>query len=270
MTSRSDKPSPVRVIREDSAELPELDALTGEPDDQGLSLEELGEAYAALLVKGADPYSQPPEVRPTEGVPVDGTATEEDAAAEAFRGPGDDAGDCELTPKSILEAILFVGHPHGEPLTSRQISSLMRGVMPSEVDDLVQELNEAYDSQGAAYRINPVSAGYRLQLREEFGALRDKFLGRLREARLSQAAIDILSIVAYKQPITADEIDRWRSKPSSALLAQLVRRDLLQIERIRGKGRKALYRTTDRFLDLFGLDSLADLPRSQEAERAIK
>ena len=261
---------PPRAIREDSANEPDLNPFDAEPDDQGLSLEELGDAYAALLGKGADPY---PEETKGESEEFAEQAAEsalpaaEVEPAQVIRGEDDEA--CPISPKSILEAILFVGHPHGEPLTSQQISGLMRGVIPSEVDELVQELNASYSGANAAYRINHVGAGYRLQLREELAPLRDKFHGRVKEARLSQAAIDILSIIAYQQPIAAAEIDRLRNKPSSSLLAQLVRRDLLQIERPAGKGVKPTYRTTSRFLDLFGLDSLTDLPRSQESDRGL-
>lgn len=269
MGKRVDKSMP-RVVREDSPESFGLEDFANNPDDQGLSLEELGDAYAALLGKGADPYAEPEQAGEGDDLAAEGETAE--IAEPAYvpppmRGADDEA--CEITPKSILEAILFVGHPQGEPLTSKQISGLMRGVMPSEVDDLVHELNDAYAATDAVYRINSVGAGYRLQLREEFGLLRDKFLGRVKEARLSQAALDILAIVAYQQPLGQAEIDRIRSKPSAGMLSQLVRRDLLQVERLGGKGTKPVYRTTTRFLDLFGLDSLADLPRSQESDRGL-
>jgi segregation and condensation protein B len=257
-----------RVIREDSVDDLGLEGFAADPDDQGLSLEELGDAYAALMVKGADPYAASHEQAPAEGISteeVDKASAAESAPPQVIR--GEDEASCEITPKSILEAILFVGHPSGEPLTSQQISGLMRGVIPSEVDDLVDQLNAAYASEGAVYAIQNVGPGYRLQLREEYAGLRDKFLGRVKEARLSQATVDILAIVAYKQPIAQAEVDRLRGKPSGGLLSQLVRRDLLQVEHAGRKGAKSVYTTTSRFLDLFGLDSLADLPRNQEDER---
>jgi segregation and condensation protein B len=232
-----------------------------EPDDQGLSLDELSQAYAALLGKGADPYQQagdPPRERATDRAHGD--------CEQVIRAP---VPACEVTPKTILEAILFVGHPTNEPLTSERIAGLMRGVTPAEIDDLVQELNADYQGSRSAYFIASVDCGYRLALRSEFAGLRDSFYGRIREARLSQQAIDVLAIVAYQQPVTQAEIERLRGRPSAPILSQLVRRDLLSVER-HGTGKaKPTYRTTERFLDLFDLDDLSDLPRSQDLEREL-
>ena len=83
----------------------------------------------------------------------------------------------------------------------------------------------------------------------------------------------MLAIVAYQQPLTAEQIGAVRGKPSGAVLTQLVHRGLLRIERRgtceagRGKRRTVQYFTTDRFLQLFGLQTLADLPQSEELDR---
>lgn len=236
--------------------------VVAEPEDQGLSLTDLSEAYAAMLGKGADPY---PDVDNRAPAPV-APALDADEPPAIIRGEDEDA--CEISPRSILEAMLFVGHPSNEPLSSERIASLMRGVRPSEIDDLVQELNEAYDRDGCPYRIELSGAGYQMVLRPEFASLRDAFYGRIREARLSQAAVDVLAIIAYRQPITQAEIDQLRGKPSSGVLSQLVRRDLIRLERSPEKRSRATYSTTDRFLDLFDLDELSDLPRSQELDRS--
>jgi segregation and condensation protein B len=246
-----------------------------DPDDHGLSLDELSQAYAALLAKGADPYPDPAagdEANLVSNAPTTNSLAATDVLTADQPLPvlhGEDDTACEVTPRSILEAMLFVGHPLGEPLTSERIAGLMRGVRPAEVDDLVQSLNDVYAASGAPYEIVSVGPGYQLALREEFGPLRDAFYGRVREARLSQAAIDILAIVAYHQPVTADEIDRRRGKPSGAIVAQLVRRDLLVVERNHEKKAKPQYRTTGRFLQLFDLGDLSELPRSQDIEREL-
>ena len=234
-----------------------------QPDDQGLSLEDLGQAYAALLNKGADPY---PQAEESAGhAPAAQLLEDEFAPALA----GADEAACDITPRSILEAMLFVGHPTGEPLTSERIAALMRGVRPAEIDDLVRQLNEEYAAEDAPYAILSAGPGYQLALQPEFGPLRDHFYGRLREARLSQAAVDCLAIIAYHQPIAADQIDRLRGKPSGHILSQLVRRDLLRIDRPADTRAKPTYATTERFLDLFGLENLQELPRSQEIERDL-
>lgn len=271
--SKAAAPLP-RVVRYEESDPNERAEALGlesfqEPDDAGLSLEELGQAYAALMGKGADPYEA---TLTAEAAPAAQTA-EELAAAGAPDEPlevisGDDAAAAEVTPLTILEAMLFVGHPLGEPLTSEQIASLMRGVRAAEIDELIQELNGTYERDGSVYRVANHGAGYRLELRGEWGPIRDRFYGRVKEARLSQSAVDVLAIVAYQQPISGEEVDRLRSKPSGGVLSQLVRRDLLQIDRPAPKA-PPLYRTTSRFLDLFGLDELSDLPQSLEGEKGL-
>lgn len=231
-------------------------------DDSGMSLEDLGQAYAALLNRGNIPYEESREA------PISKETQVGDLQAELETEPLPPVSDeaCELSPKSILEAMLFVGHPQNEPLTARHVSSLMRGVLPEEIDELVGELNEQYDAERTPYHVASEGAGYRLVLRDEFSTLREQFYGRVREARLSQSVIDTLAIVAYHQPVGLKEVDQLRGKPSGAILGQLVRRQLVKIERNPDKPREVKYRTTSRFLDLFSLESLDDLPRSQEGE----
>jgi segregation and condensation protein B len=104
-------------------------------------------------------------------------------------------------------------------------------------------------------------------LREEFHRLRDRLHGSQRQARLSQTAIDVLAIVAYNEPLSGDDVARLRGMPSGGVLAQLVRRQLLRLHRPDEEPRKPLYYTTPRFLKLFGLESLSDLPQSQELDQ---
>jgi segregation and condensation protein B len=277
-------------------------------DDGGLSLEELSEAYAALM-GGADPYlAAPPPAdavdwRDTESAtnPLDSSPATAANGSDATNAPlglegeeGDDseaiadqerrntaadeasfeasttpAPPCEISPRTILEAMLFVGHPAGQPLTAKFVSSLMRGVRPREIDDLIQELNDTYDAEETPYRVESVADGYQLVLRSELHNLRDVFYGRVKEAKLSQAAIDVLAVVAYNQPLTRPEIDQLRHAASASLLSQLVRRGLLRVERPDQKPREPIYYTTERFLELFQLSSLDELPRSPDPDRGL-
>ena len=287
MTSRKPKYEPPRraILEPPSAESLGLsDLAPDEGDDAGISLEELGQTYAALLSKGADPYPEETDETPSEesnlaaalanvapdesGYPERETASGKSGLVSAPGQPplrrvvdGDDDRGCEITPRSILEAILFVGHPQSEPLSTQQIAGLMQRVNADEVDELVRELNENYTAEAAPYLIQSRGAGYLLELREEFAPLRDRFYGRIKEVRLTQGAIDVLAIIAYNQPITLQEIDRIRGRSSGAAISQLVRRDILAYERAEEKGAKPTYRTTERFLDLYGLESLDDLPQ---------
>ncbi len=260
------------------------EALPSDVSDDGLSLEALSRTYARMMGRATDPFAPAPEqgalsdqaVRDTQndsetGGETDAPSNGESASAEkdledesADDIPADDA--CEITPASILEAMLFVGHPDNEPLTSREVAALMRGVSPREIDELVRELNRGYAEDESVYQIVSAGAGYRLELREAYGGLRDKFYGRIREARLTQAAIDILAIVAYNQPISRRQVDQIREQPSGGILSTLVRRKLLRLERTADQPKEAIYHTAERFLDLFGLESIKELPRSQELD----
>ena len=173
----------------------------------------------------------------------------------------------EINPRSVVEAMLFVGRPDNRPASARELAAAMRGVSPAEVDAAVAELNALYDADSTPYCIDHSHAGYRLVLRDEFERMRDKFYGRVREAKLSPAAIDVLSIVAYRQPVSAAQIDELRGAASGGALSTLVRRRLLQLERSTDSDGVPCYRTTDRFLRLFGLESLSVLPRSEELDK---
>lgn len=235
------------------------------PAQSGISLRELTAAFAQAMGFGR---SQPVEAEPgtaDSATPVAETAETTPPAAVAEAGPVAESTDtCPVSPQTILEALLFVGNRDGLPITARQAAELMRGVETGEIGDLVDALNQRYASRGCPYHIVDEDAGYRLTLHKSFTSLRDRFYGRIREARLSQAAVDVLAIVAYRQPISAEQIRQLRGKPSGRLLSQLVRRGLLRVQRGESPPRKLLYSTDSRFLELFGLDSLDDLPQSEE------
>ena len=236
-----------------------------EPQEPGISLQGLSEAFAQALCR-------PDEVAEEGEEAEEPLAEEEETSEETAEEPPeiDEAAEadeaCPISPRTILEAMLFVDNRENRPLEGPRAAELMRGVEPAEIPALVNELNQDYLANNRPYQIVSKGSGYRFALREQFHPIRDKFYGRIREARLSQAAIDVLAVVAYQQPLTGDEVNRLRDKPSNHILAQLVRRRLLRIERPSDKPRKPLYFTTDRFLELFGLESIDDLPRSEELD----
>ncbi len=227
---------------------------------QGISLEALTEAFAQAMGTGPA-RSAEPDPEPAGGTdeePSEPAGPEESTSADTI---------CPVCPRSILEAMLFVGRRDGRPLGVEQAADPMRGVEPGEIPALVDNLNRRYRASGCPYEIRSERGGYRLELTRPFHSLRDRFHGRVREARLSQAAIDVLAVVAYEQPLSAERIGRLRGKASGHVISQLVRRGLLRIERPEEEPRAAHYRTTDRFLRLFGLKDLDDLPRSEELDR---
>jgi segregation and condensation protein B len=178
--------------------------------------------------------------------------------------PTTGANACETNPRSIIEAMLFVGRPDNKPFSAGELAAAMRDVSPADVDAAVRDLNETYVNDGAPYAIVGTSTGYKLELLPAFDRARDRYFGRVREARLSPAALEVLAIVAYHQPVTVAEANELRGKPSGPILATLVRRQLLRIDRPEQRGGSPRYSTTARFLRLLGLESLAALPRSEE------
>jgi segregation and condensation protein B len=163
-----------------------------------------------------------------------------------------------------VEALLFVGRPDNAPLSARELASAMRNVSPSEVEAVIEELNRCYEQDGSPYVILGSATGYNLDLLPQFDRARDRYFGRVREARLSPAALEVLSIVAYHQPVTVAGTNELRGKPSGPILATLVRRQLLRIDRAEQRGSSPTYSTTPRFLRLFGLESLSALPQNEE------
>jgi len=171
-----------------------------------------------------------------------------------------------VSPAQVIEAALFVG---GGPLTARKIAGLLRGSQQSkDVEQTIDELNDAYVAQARPYEIRLGDGGYRLELRPEYERLRHRVYGSgPREVRLSQDVLEVLALVAYRQPITEKEIEGHGKQNAGNLLRQLLRRDLIAFERGPG-GRKDLhYHTTARFLSVFGLGTLEELPQADDLAR---
>lgn len=202
-----------------------------------LSLRRLTDAFAVMLGRKPKPSGDSPDAAP--------------------RGVVTDA-------RSITEALLFVGQPDNSPLSAERLASTMRDVTPDEVRKAVAELNARYEAQGRPYTIASLAAGYRMVIRDEFSRVKEKFQGNVRQARLSPAVLEVLALVAYRQPITLADIDAARREKCQSLVNQLVRRGLVVLERPADRSQPGTYSTTGRFLHVFGLTSLDQLPRIEE------
>ena len=234
-------------------------------EEAALSLDSLREAFAAFDLEQRDPLSAEPSATAEEFEFAEDNV--EDTLGdfeEPVYNPGEEDA-LEPSLKTILEAMLFVGDRENQPLTAERAAENMRNVLPEEVDAAVLELNQQYDQHGCPYHIVGDHNGYRMALRLEFEAIRKKFYGKVRETTLSQQAIDTLAVVAYRQPISAEEIQKLRKENCISTLSLLVRRGLLSVEReTKSKRKVTVYRTTERFLQLFHLDSLDELPFCEE------
>jgi segregation and condensation protein B len=168
-----------------------------------------------------------------------------------------------VTPAQVIEAALFVG---GQPLTAGKLYALLRGAITVEqVPELIDELNILYAAQERPYEVRLGDGGYRLELRPEYDRLRARVFGQgPREVRLSQDLLEVLALVAYRQPITQAEIEALGKASPGNQVRQLLRRELIQLERDPEQPKEVRYRTTERFLSVFGLANLADLPQPDD------
>ncbi|QDT04084.1 Segregation and condensation protein B [Rubripirellula lacrimiformis] len=233
-------------------------------DDQDeLSLDDLGAAYARAAAEH-DPETFAPVVDPE--TPIE----DDDLDAALIDDAPDPDEDHLVTPETIIEGALFVGHPEGKPISEHRLASLMRDVTPEEVIEMISSLNQSYREHDQALRIVGDDQGYRMTVAPEVESVRRSFMGKIREAKLTQTAIEVLSLVAYQPGITLQKVQDQRGRESASLLNQLVRRQLLRLDRVKpeGGGRaEPHYYPTERFLYLFGLDSLDDLPQVEEGLR---
>ncbi len=222
------------------------------PAANRFSLERLSSAFARLMGTTTAPAKA--SDRPQIAV----------AADDELPDPTADA--VPVTPRMIVEGLVFVGASDGRPIASTEISAHIRNVSPADVDALIAELNDAYRRDGAAYEIVTDAAGHRMQLREDLAGVRMRMRGEQRAAKLTPPALEVLSVVAYRQPVTGEEVNKLRGSQSYAILAQLVRRQLVGVERPTTGSRAARYHTTERFNRLFNVGSPAELPRSEELD----
>jgi segregation and condensation protein B len=168
------------------------------------------------------------------------------------------------TLKSVLEGLLFVSGDEG--LTLKTMAEVVE--MDAEVvRDVLQDLREDLVRDGRGMRIAEVAGAYRLTTVPEHAPFFEKLANSPSRSALSQAALETLSIIAYRQPITRIEIEEIRGVKSDRAIQTLVAKDLIEeVGRSDAIGRPILYGTTKSFLDYFGLSSLQDLPDPEAAD----
>jgi segregation and condensation protein B len=164
-----------------------------------------------------------------------------------------------------LEAALFLA---GEPLSTRKLAQLAGLADGTEARTLVRRLNQLYDQGAGAFRVEEVAGGFQLLTRPAFGPWLKRLLQTPVETRLSPPAMETLAVIAYRQPVERSEVEAIRGVQCGDLLRQLLERDLARIVgRTDELGRPLLYGTTKRFLQVFGLRHLDELPRAASLRR---
>lgn len=170
--------------------------------------------------------------------------------------------------KNIIEALFFIS---AEPVTLEKIKTVLEEFPPEEIERAAEELFQSYNSNERGTQIIKTGGGYIFSTRPEYDPWIKRFLKIERKNKLSPAAIETLSAVAYHQPITLSEISALRGVDSSHTLKTLLQKKLIRIVgRKKSPGKPLIYRTSDKFLTYFGLNSLEELPTPEEISKILE
>lgn len=208
---------------------------------------------------------------------VEVSADSENAGSDALQDADPSAGSNEEADETrssdvppqrirmaqVVEAALFVG---GEPLTSKRLCYMLKGDYELDaIEQAIEELNRRYNDEERPYEIRLGEGGYRIVLRDEFNSVRNRVFGiGPREVKLSQDVLEVLALVAYRQPITQKEIEELGKDSPGGALRQLLRRQIIELQRDEQDRKCVTYTTTPRFLSVFGIGTIDELPQADE------
>jgi len=169
----------------------------------------------------------------------------------------------ESERRQIVEAVIL-GSP--EPISAQRVAAVIPYCKAAQIPKVVEALNSEYLERGRAFEIQKVAGGYQMRTLPTYA----HFLNQIqpqRPLRLSKASLETLAIVAYRQPVTRADIENVRGVDAGAVVRGLLERKLLKLAGHKEvPGRPMLYATTRRFLEVFGLDRIEDLPSLREIE----
>jgi segregation and condensation protein B len=170
----------------------------------------------------------------------------------------------DVTVESVTEAVLFASD---EPLREARLADIV-GTSASQIRRHIKTLNDKYQSNNNAFRIEQIAGGYQMMTLSPYNHWLQKLL-RVRDAgKLSPAALETLAIISYKQPIIRADIEAIRGVAVGEIIRALMYKGLVKIiGRAEVIGRPLLYGTTKKFLEVFGLNSLKDLPKIEELKK---
>ena len=168
--------------------------------------------------------------------------------------------------KSVLESLMFV---LGEPVSAKTAAELL-SEPTADIVKIFRDLAEEYEERGSGLRIREMDKCFQLCTNAENDDYIRMLCTPVKERRLSQSSLEVLAIIAYKQPVTKAQIDAVRGIRSDRVLESLMRRELVEERgRSSGIGRPYLYGTTRRFLEIFGFESLDDLPLIEDIDSLV-
>ena len=170
--------------------------------------------------------------------------------------------------KDLIEALIFISL---EPLGLEQLKLILQEFAPAEIERALAELIQDQEAGRGGIRVQMTAGGYIFATRPEFDAWVRRLLSIERKTKLSMAALETLSTVAFLQPITQADISALRGVDATYTLKTLLQKKLIKIAgRKKAPGSPLIYRTTDKFLEYFGLNSLEDLPKEEEISKLLE
>lgn len=167
--------------------------------------------------------------------------------------------------ENIIECLIFVSK---HPLTTQEISGFLKDAEKKEITAALDELQKRWEEMERSFFLSSVAGGYQFRTRPEYSQYIVEFNKEIKKFRLSKAALEVLAIMAYEQPVTKIEVEKIRGVDCSSSVSMLLDRRFIEIAgRKEVPGKPFLYRTTDLFLETFGLKNLKDLPTVKEIEK---
>lgn len=212
----------------------------------------------------ADPESESEE---PEDEPEDDADDEDESSGRFYDidDPLEVDGDFEIRMEDVIEAVLFASD---EPLSAARLVNVLEVGSAKQVRECIEALNKAYEVTGRPFRIEQIAGGYQMMTLSCFNGWLKKLLRVRTETKLSPAALETLAIIAYKQPVMRADIEAIRGVASGEMIRGLMYKGLVKIVgRAEVIGRPMLYGTTKKFLDIFGLNTIKDLPKIEELKK---
>ena len=170
--------------------------------------------------------------------------------------------------KQVVEALVFASDV---PLSIEQMSGIIDNAKSSQIRKAIENLNIEYKKADRAFQIIAVGGGFQMVTRESYAQWVKKLYHRRIKTKLSQAALETLSVIAFKQPVSKIEVSAIRGVNCDGVVKTLLERKLITISgRADSPGRPLLYKTTEEFLRYFGINAISDLPKPREIEELLK
>lgn len=233
------------------------------------------ESSNPLESENPQPDAPTPEMaqQPGEHPPLPAGNEQAEASAEMPDGQVEELADEAITDTEVdphvdmglLEAYLFSTH---SPLTAGRLAELFQLESTKPIRKALRVLNEQYAQSNRCFRVEQVAGGFQLLTLPDFGDKLKALHQKDQDSKLTKAALETLSIIAYKQPILRAEVEAIRGVASGETIRSLMEKHLVKIAgRAEEPGRPILYGTTKRFLEVFGLNSLKDLPQPEGTQK---